>query len=72
MIECFFSYDYEVFFVCGCGELFGLGNVQLFFLLMLMFDWIIEILEIGGEYDKGFIWVEFDIKLDLWFFLCYF
>lgn len=31
-----------------------------------------EIFEIGGLNDKGFVCVEFDIILDFWFFFCYF
>lgn len=39
---------------------------------MLMMDCIIEILVDGGLYGKGYVVVEFDIMLDLWFFFCYF
>ena len=66
------SYDYEDLLACGRGELFGPGNAQLPLPPMLMFDRITEISETGGEYDKGFIRAEFDIKPDLWFFPCHF
>lgn len=66
------SYDYEALLACGRGELFGPGNAQLPLPPMLMFDRITEISETGGEYDKGFIRAEFDIKPDLWFFPCHF
>ncbi|GAA0784772.1 3-hydroxyacyl-[acyl-carrier-protein] dehydratase FabA [Roseibium denhamense] len=66
------SYDYEALLACGRGELFGEGNAQLPLPPMLMFDRITEISEAGGEYDKGFIRAEFDIKPDLWFFPCHF
>lgn len=39
---------------------------------MLMFDRITEIREDGGEFGKGFIRAELDIKPDLWFFPCHF
>ena len=39
---------------------------------MLMFDRITEIAETGGEYGKGEIVAELDIKPDLWFFACHF
>ncbi|MBD1546555.1 3-hydroxyacyl-[acyl-carrier-protein] dehydratase FabA [Roseibium aggregatum] len=66
------SYDYEDLLTCGRGELFGPGNAQLPLPPMLMFDRITEISETGGEFDKGFIRAEFDIKPDLWFFPCHF
>ncbi|GGB40268.1 3-hydroxydecanoyl-[acyl-carrier-protein] dehydratase [Roseibium aquae] len=66
------SYDYEDLLACGRGELFGQGNAQLPLPPMLMFDRITEISETGGEFDKGFIRAEFDIKPDLWFFPCHF
>lgn len=66
------SYDYEDLLTCGRGELFGPGNAQLPLPPMLMFDRITEISETGGEYDKGFVRAELDIKPDLWFFPCHF
>jgi len=66
------SYDYEDLLACGRGELFGQGNAQLPLPPMLMFDRITDISETGGEYDKGYIRAEFDIKPDLWFFPCHF
>ncbi len=66
------SYDYEDLLACGRGELFGEGNAQLPLPPMLMFDRISEISETGGEFDKGFVRAEFDIKPDLWFFPCHF
>jgi len=66
------SYDYEALLACGRGELFGPGNAQLPLPPMLMFDRITEISETGGEYDKGYVRAEFDIKPDLWFFPCHF
>jgi 3-hydroxyacyl-[acyl-carrier protein] dehydratase/trans-2-decenoyl-[acyl-carrier protein] isomerase len=39
---------------------------------MLMFDRIVDITEKGGEYGKGEIIAELDIKSDLWFFSCHF
>ncbi len=39
---------------------------------MLMFDRITEMSETGGEYGKGFVRAELDVKPDLWFFPCHF
>ena len=66
------SYEYEDLLACGRGELFGPGNAQLPLPPMLMFDRITAISEDGGEFGKGFVRAEFDIKPDLWFFPCHF
>ncbi len=66
------SYTKEELLKCGSGELFGPGNAQLPTPNMLMMDRISHISEIGGEYDKGEIKAELDIKSDLWFFECHF
>ena len=62
------SFDYEALLACGRGELFGEGNPQLPLPPMLMFDRITHISEEGGEYGKGQIVAELDVKPDLWFF----
>ena len=56
---------------CGRGELFAEGP-QLPLPPMLMFDRISEIAETGGEYGKGLVRAELDVKPDLWFFPCHF
>jgi 3-hydroxyacyl-[acyl-carrier protein] dehydratase/trans-2-decenoyl-[acyl-carrier protein] isomerase len=66
------SYGYEDLLSCARGELFGPGNAQLPAPPMLMFDRITDISETGGEFDKGYIRAELDIKPDLWFFPCHF
>jgi 3-hydroxyacyl-[acyl-carrier protein] dehydratase/trans-2-decenoyl-[acyl-carrier protein] isomerase len=66
------SYEYEDLLACGRGELFGPGNAQLPLPPMLMFDRIVEITETGGEYGKGLVRAELDVKPDLWFFGCHF
>jgi len=66
------SYQYEDLLACGRGEMFGPGNAQLPLPPMLMFDRITEINETGGEYGKGLIRAELDVKPDLWFFGCHF
>jgi 3-hydroxyacyl-[acyl-carrier protein] dehydratase/trans-2-decenoyl-[acyl-carrier protein] isomerase len=66
------SYEYEDLLACGRGELFGPGNAQLPLPPMLMFDRITEISEAGGEYGKGVIRAELDVRPDLWFFDCHF
>ena len=66
------SYTYEELISCGHGELFGPDNAQLPLPPMLMFDRIMKITEDGGEYNKGVIVAELDIKPELWFFDCHF
>ena len=66
------SYSYDEIIACGHGELFGPGNARLPLPPMLMFDRITNVSTEGGEYGKGIIEAEFDIKPDLWFFECHF
>ncbi len=66
------SYDYDKLIECGKGQLFGPGNAKLPLPPMLMFDRITSVGEAGGEFDKGHITAELDIKEDLWFFECHF
>ena len=66
------SFEYEDLLACGRGEMFGAGNAQLPLPPMLMFDRISEISETGGEYGKGMVRAELDVKPDLWFFACHF
>ena len=66
------SFSYEKLIECGRGLLFGEGNAQLPLPPMLMFDRIININETGGEFSKGEVIAELDIKSDLWFFDCHF
>ena len=66
------SYTYDDLISCANGDLFGPGNAKLPAPLMLMFDRITEISENKGEFGKGFIVAELDIKDSLWFFDCHF
>ncbi len=66
------SYNYEDLISCGEGKLFGEGNAKLPLPPMLMFDRITEINHDSGEFKKGFIKAELDIKENLWFFDCHF
>ena len=66
------SFTYEELIKCGNGTLFGEGNAQLPLPPMLMMDRIININDSGGEFSKGEIIAELDIKPDLWFFDCHF
>ena len=66
------SYSYDELLQCGRGELFGEGNAQLPMPNMLMLDRIVHISDKGGEYGKGEIIAELDIKPELWFFDCHF
>src|SRR3954447_8893165 len=58
------SFDYDDLLACGRGELFGPGNAQLPLPPMLMFDRISEISEEGGEYGKGLMRAELEVKPD--------
>ena len=66
------SYTYDELISCANGDLFGPGNAKLPSPPMLMFDRITEINENKGEFSKGFIVAELDIKDNLWFFDCHF
>ncbi len=66
------SFSYEDLINCGNGELFGPGNAKLPLPPMLMFDRISEIGENKGNFKKGYIKAELDIKDNLWFFDCHF
>lgn len=66
------SFSYEDLIACGNGEMFGPGNAQLPTPNMLMADRITTITEDGGNYKKGKIIAELDIKPELWFFDCHF
>jgi len=66
------SFSYEDLIACGNGEMFGPGNAQLPTPNMLMADRITTINEDGGNYKKGKIIAELDIKPELWFFDCHF
>lgn len=66
------SYSYDELIECGKGNLFGPGNAQLPLPPMLMFDRITHISDEGGEFGKGQIVAELDVKPDLWFFECHF
>ena len=61
------SYNYEDLLACARGELFGEGNAQLPLPPMLMFDRITKITQDGGEFGKGLLEAELDIRPDLWF-----
>ena len=66
------GYEYEDLLACARGEMFGPGNAQLPLPPMLMFDRISEIADTGGEFGKGLVRAELDVKPDLWFFGCHF
>ncbi len=66
------SYSYDDLLQCAHGKLFGPGNAQLPLPPLLMFDRIVKIGDKGGQYGKGEILAELDIKPDLWFFECHF
>tara|TARA_Y200000002_G_C22443771_1_gene563309 strand:+ start:59 stop:562 length:504 start_codon:yes stop_codon:yes gene_type:complete len=66
------SFTYDDLIACGKGELFGEGNAKLPLPPMLMFDRITKIDNKSGEFKKGIIEAELDIKDNLWFFDCHF
>ena len=66
------SFSYDDLIQCGNGDLFGPGNAKLPLPPMLMFDRITKINENEGEFKKGSLSAELDVKKDLWFFNCHF
>ena len=66
------SFSYDDLIQCGNGDLFGPGNAKLPLPPMLMFDRINKINENDGEFKKGSLSAELDVKEDLWFFDCHF
>jgi len=66
------NFSYNELIDCGKGNLFGEGNAKLPLPPMLMFDRITKINQNEGEYKKGVVQAELDIKNDLWFFDCHF
>lgn len=66
------SFDHEQLLSCARGTMFGPGNARLPMPPMLMFDRITHIATDGGQYGKGVIRAELDIRPDLWFFQCHF
>ena len=66
------SFSYDDIVKCAKGELFGPRNARLPMPPMLMFDRITETNETGGQFGKGEIIAEFDLKSDMWFFDCHF
>ncbi|KKC98554.1 MULTISPECIES: bifunctional 3-hydroxydecanoyl-ACP dehydratase/trans-2-decenoyl-ACP isomerase [Photobacterium] len=66
------SYNRDDLLASSQGQLFGPGRPQLPAPNMLMMDRIAEINDEGGEFNKGLIIAELDIKPDLWFFDCHF
>ena len=66
------SFNYDELIDCAKGNLFGPENGRLPMPPMLMFDRITQITDTGGNYDKGLMIAELDVKPDLWFFDCHF
>jgi len=66
------SYSLDELLSCARGEMFGEGNAQLPSHPMLMFDRIVSITEDGGNFDRGQIIAELDVKPEQWFFQCHF
>jgi 3-hydroxyacyl-[acyl-carrier protein] dehydratase/trans-2-decenoyl-[acyl-carrier protein] isomerase len=66
------AFSYEDLLQCARGEMFGPGNAQLPMPSMLMIDRITHISSEGGNFGKGEVIAEMEIKPDLWFFDCHF
>ena len=66
------AFSYKELIDCANGKLFGPGNAKLPSPPMLMFDRISNIQNDKGNYNKGFIEAELDIKEKMWFFDCHF
>jgi 3-hydroxyacyl-[acyl-carrier protein] dehydratase/trans-2-decenoyl-[acyl-carrier protein] isomerase len=66
------SFTYDDLLRCARGQMFGPGNAQLPLPPMLMFDRITHISDHGGQFARGEIIAELDVRPDLWFFACHF
>ena len=66
------SYSKEELILCSERKLFGPDCASLPADNMLMVDRITSITADGGEYGKGQLEAELDIRPDLWFFDCHF
>ena len=66
------NFTYDELIACGKGNLFGEGNAKLPLPPMLMFDRITKIEQNTGDFKKGLIKAELDIKDYLWFCNCHF
>jgi len=66
------KYSYQELIDCANGKLFGPGNAKLPLPPMLMFDRISKIKVNEGQFNKGRVEAELDIKNSLWFFDCHF
>ena len=66
------SFQYEDLILCGQGDLFPNGGPPLPSPPMLMFDRIVKISSNSGEFNKGEVIAELDLKPNLWFFDCHF
>lgn len=66
------SFDRGQLLAVARGEVFGPGNARLPLPPLLMFDRITEIADEGGEYGKGIVRAELDLRPDLWFFESHF
>jgi 3-hydroxyacyl-[acyl-carrier protein] dehydratase/trans-2-decenoyl-[acyl-carrier protein] isomerase len=66
------SFSYDELIDASEGRIWGPDRSRLPAPPMLMMDRILKITDEGGEYGKGQIIAEFDIKPDHWFFECHF
>jgi 3-hydroxyacyl-[acyl-carrier protein] dehydratase/trans-2-decenoyl-[acyl-carrier protein] isomerase len=66
------SYNLDDLLASSRGELFGPDYPPLPAPNMLMMDRISKMSETEGDYGKGLMIAELDIKPDLWFFDCHF
>ena len=66
------SFTYEDLILCSQGDLFPNGGPPLPSPPMLMFDRIVKISSNSGEFNKGEVIAELDLKPNLWFFDCHF
>ncbi|MGI9307760.1 MAG: 3-hydroxyacyl-[acyl-carrier-protein] dehydratase FabA [Gammaproteobacteria bacterium] len=66
------SYNRDELLACGRGELWDKECGRLPLPDMLMMDRVSLITNVGGQYGKGEMVAELDIKPDMWFFGCHF
>lgn len=66
------QYSKSQILAMGKGGFFGEGNAQLPNSEMLMIDEISYLSKNGGDYDRGILKAQLEIKPDHWFFPCHF
>ena len=66
------SFEFEDLLACGRGEMFPRGAATAAAADADVRPHLRDLADTGGEYGKGLVRAELDVKPDLWFFPCHF